>query len=50
MGIKIDWSEMMRVKHLQQKFRGHESVVVSNKVKVGVYWDVHDRLFSSSSE
>ncbi|ONK72497.1 uncharacterized protein A4U43_C04F20040 [Asparagus officinalis] len=47
MGIKIDGGEMMRVKRLQWKFRGHESVTVSSKVKVEVYWDVHDWLFSS---
>ncbi|KAI3684484.1 hypothetical protein L6452_33708 [Arctium lappa] len=36
---------MIHVKHLQWKFRGNESIHLK-KVKIEVYWDVHDWLFS----
>ncbi|KAF7136306.1 hypothetical protein RHSIM_Rhsim08G0178400 [Rhododendron simsii] len=45
MDIKIDGGVVIQVKHLQWKFRGNEYVYV-NKVRVEVYWDVHDWLFS----
>ncbi|KAF8390514.1 hypothetical protein HHK36_025041 [Tetracentron sinense] len=45
MEIKIDGRLAIHVKHLQWKFRGNESIYV-NKVRVEVYWDVHDWLFS----
>ncbi|KAF6157493.1 hypothetical protein GIB67_004431 [Kingdonia uniflora] len=45
MEIRIDGNLAIHVKHLQWKFRGNESIFV-NKVKVEVYWDVHDWLFS----
>ncbi|KAL3512709.1 hypothetical protein ACH5RR_025426 [Cinchona calisaya] len=45
MEIKIDGHLVIHVKHLQWKFRGNESINV-NKVKLEVYWDVHDWLFS----
>lgn len=43
--IRIDGNLAVHVKHLQWKFRGNECIPV-NKVKVEVYWDVHDWLFS----
>lgn len=45
MEIRIDGHLVIRVKHLQWKFRGNESVHL-NKVRIEVYWDVHDWLFS----
>lgn len=45
MEIRIDGKLVIHVKHLQWKFRGNESIHV-NKVRVEVYWDVHDWLFS----
>ncbi|PWA82080.1 hypothetical protein CTI12_AA155030 [Artemisia annua] len=45
MEIRIDGHLMINVKHLQWKFRGNESIYFS-KVKIEVYWDVHDWLFS----
>lgn len=45
MEIRIDGHLMIHVKHLQWKFRGNESIHFS-KVKIEVYWDVHDWLFS----
>ncbi|KAI6675422.1 hypothetical protein NL676_003328 [Syzygium grande] len=45
MEIRIDGQLAIHVKHLQWKFRGNESVYV-NKLRVEVYWDVHDWLFS----
>ncbi|XP_022755864.1 uncharacterized protein LOC111303718 [Durio zibethinus] len=44
MEIRIDGHSVLRVKHLQWKFRGNESIHV-NKTRVEVYWDVHDWLF-----
>ena len=45
MEIRIDGHLVIHVKHLQWKFRGNESIHV-NKLRVEVYWDVHDWLFS----
>ncbi|KAI3512876.1 hypothetical protein L1887_20198 [Cichorium endivia] len=45
MEIKIDGDLMIHVKHLQWKFRGNESIQFK-KVRIEVYWDVHDWLFS----
>lgn len=45
MEICIDGHLVIHVKHLQWKFRGNESIHI-NKVRVEVYWDVHDWLFS----
>ncbi|KAK7291598.1 hypothetical protein RIF29_06871 [Crotalaria pallida] len=45
MEIKIDGHLVIHVKHLQWKFRGNESIHLS-KMRVEVYWDVHDWLFS----
>ncbi|KAI5407213.1 hypothetical protein KIW84_053458, partial [Lathyrus oleraceus] len=45
MEIRFDGELMIHVKHLQWKFRGNESVYL-NKMRVDVYWDVHDWLFS----
>ncbi|KAK9278627.1 hypothetical protein L1049_028200 [Liquidambar formosana] len=45
MEIRIDGHLVIHVKHLQWKFRGNESIHI-NKVRVEVYWDVHDWLFS----
>lgn len=45
MEIRIDGHLVIHVKHLQWKFRGNESINV-NKIRVEVYWDVHDWLFS----
>ncbi|CAI9102865.1 OLC1v1001219C1 [Oldenlandia corymbosa var. corymbosa] len=45
MEIRIDGQLVINVKHLQWKFRGNESIHM-NKVKVEVYWDVHDWLFN----
>ncbi|CAI0464653.1 unnamed protein product [Linum tenue] len=47
MEIRVDGKREIEVKHLQWKFRGNESMVVSNKDRVEVYWDVHDWLFGS---
>jgi hypothetical protein len=48
MEIRIDGNLVIHIKHLQWKFRGNESISVS-KIKVEVYWDVHDWLFSSGT-
>ncbi|XP_071733353.1 uncharacterized protein [Rutidosis leptorrhynchoides] len=45
MEIRIDGDLMIHVKHLQWKFRGNELIHL-NKIKIEVYWDVHDWLFS----
>ena len=45
MGVKIDGKLMIHVKHLQWKFRGNESIYL-NRLRLEVYWDVHDWLFS----
>lgn len=45
MEIRIDGNLAIHVKHLQWKFRGNESIHL-NKMRVEVYWDVHDWLFS----
>ncbi|KAI3892679.1 hypothetical protein MKX03_005113 [Papaver bracteatum] len=45
MEIRIDGNLALHVKHLHWKFRGNESIFVS-KVRVEIYWDVHDWLFS----
>ncbi|GLT29096.1 hypothetical protein SLA2020_039820 [Shorea laevis] len=45
MEIRIDGHMVLHVKHLQWKFRGNESIHM-NKLRVEVYWDVHDWLFS----
>ncbi|KAE9608541.1 hypothetical protein Lalb_Chr08g0236811 [Lupinus albus] len=43
--IRFDGHLVIHVKHLQWKFRGNESVHL-NKMRVEVFWDVHDWLFS----
>ncbi|KAK7353978.1 hypothetical protein VNO80_19434 [Phaseolus coccineus] len=45
MEIRLDGHVVIHVKHLQWKFRGNESIHL-NKMRVEVYWDVHDWLFS----
>ncbi|CAN4088042.1 unnamed protein product [Withania somnifera] len=45
MEIRIDEKLFVHVKHLQWKFRGNESIHL-NKVKIEVYWDVHDWIFN----
>lgn len=44
MEIRIDGHSAIHVKHLQWKFRGNESIFI-NKIRVEVFWDVHDWLF-----
>ncbi|KAE9604312.1 hypothetical protein Lal_00002300 [Lupinus albus] len=43
--IRIDGNLFIHVKNLLWKFRGNESINL-NMMKVEVYWDVHDWLFS----
>ncbi|TQD75396.1 hypothetical protein C1H46_039089 [Malus baccata] len=43
--IRVDGHLVVHVKHLQWKFRGNESIHI-NKLRIEVYWDVHDWLFS----
>ncbi|KAL9227487.1 hypothetical protein vseg_003170 [Gypsophila vaccaria] len=45
MEVRVDGQVVINVKHLQWKFRGNECILV-NKLRVEVYWDVHDWLFS----
>ncbi|KAJ4757582.1 DUF868 family protein (DUF868) [Rhynchospora pubera] len=45
MAIKVDGCVSVLVRHLQWKFRGNETIFVNN-LRVQVYWDVHDWLFS----
>ncbi|KAK6924778.1 Protein of unknown function DUF868, plant [Dillenia turbinata] len=45
MEIRIDGHLGIHVKHLQWKFRGNDSIQI-NRLRVEVYWDVHDWLFS----
>ncbi|KAI4341369.1 hypothetical protein MLD38_026100 [Melastoma candidum] len=45
MEIRVDGQPMIQVRHLQWKFRGNECIYI-NKLRVEVYWDVHDWLFS----
>ncbi|XVF85067.1 hypothetical protein PTKIN_Ptkin17bG0088600 [Pterospermum kingtungense] len=44
--ISVDGKLAIRIKHLQWKFRGNESINVG-KNGVQVFWDVHDWLFGS---
>jgi hypothetical protein len=44
MEIRFDGHLVIHVKHLQWKFRGNE-IIHLNKMRVEVYWDVHDWLF-----
>ncbi|OIW00218.1 hypothetical protein TanjilG_27469 [Lupinus angustifolius] len=43
--IRVDGNLVIHVKNLLWKFRGNESVIL-NMMRVEVYWDVHDWLFS----
>lgn len=43
--ISIDGRVVVRVMHLDWRFRGNETVLVNN-VPVQIFWDVHDWLFS----
>ncbi|XP_061346315.1 uncharacterized protein LOC133291969 [Gastrolobium bilobum] len=45
MEIRFDGHLVIHVNNLQWKFRGNESIHL-NKMRVEVYWDVHDWLFS----
>lgn len=45
MEIRIDGHLVIHVKHLQWKFRGNEYIHF-NKIRIDVYWDVHDWFFS----
>lgn len=45
MEIRIDGHLVLLVKHLQWKFRGNEHVHL-HRLRVEVYWDVHDWFFS----
>lgn len=45
MEIRIDGHLVIHVKHLQWKFRGNECIHL-DKMRIEVYWDVHDWLFS----
>ncbi|XP_021762706.1 uncharacterized protein LOC110727455 [Chenopodium quinoa] len=45
MEVKVDGKVVIEVKHLQWKFRGNGSIHL-NRLRVEVYWDVHDWLFS----
>lgn len=45
MEIRMDGDLVIHVKHLQWKFRGNESIHLS-KMRIEVYWDVHDWLFT----
>ncbi|KAF7838272.1 phosphatase 2C 14 [Senna tora] len=45
MEIRMDGHLVIHVKHLQWKFRGNESIHLS-KMRIEVYWDVHDWLFT----
>lgn len=45
MEIGIDGHLVIHVKNLQWKFRGNESIHLS-RMRIEVYWDVHDWLFS----
>lgn len=45
MEVRVDGQLVIHVKHLQWKFRGNESISV-DRVRVEVFWDVHDWLFS----
>ncbi|KAI4319056.1 hypothetical protein MLD38_032704 [Melastoma candidum] len=45
MEIRVDGQLMIHVRHLQWKFRGNECIYI-NKLRVEIYWDVHDWLFS----
>ncbi|KAJ4826955.1 hypothetical protein Tsubulata_040754 [Turnera subulata] len=44
--VKVDGQLAIQIKHLQWKFRGNESINVSD-FRVEVYWDVHDWVFGS---
>ncbi|KAL5544132.1 hypothetical protein UlMin_007916 [Ulmus minor] len=45
MEIRLDGNCVIHVKHLQWKFRGNESIHI-NKLRIEVFWDVHDWLFN----
>lgn len=45
MEVRVDGHLVIHVKNLQWKFRGNECIHI-NKLRVEVYWDVHDWLFS----
>lgn len=46
MEINVDDNSVIHVKHLQWKFRGNECIDLNDKVRIEVFWDVHDWLFS----
>ncbi|KAK9684800.1 hypothetical protein RND81_10G233400 [Saponaria officinalis] len=46
MEVRVNGQIVINVKHLEWKFRGNECIHV-NKLRVEVYWDVHDWLFSN---
>ncbi|KAM7273771.1 hypothetical protein ACFE04_028435 [Oxalis oulophora] len=46
MEMCIDGDLVIHVKHLQWKFRGNETILLNNKLRIEVFWDVHDWLFS----
>ncbi|GMH01236.1 hypothetical protein Nepgr_003075 [Nepenthes gracilis] len=45
MEVRVDGNLAIHVKNLQWKFRGNECILV-NRLRIEVYWDVHDWLFS----
>nr|GLL22426.1 uncharacterized protein LOC109180016 [Ipomoea trifida] len=45
MEINVDDNSVIHVKHLQWKFRGNECLDLTDKVRIQVFWDVHDWLF-----
>lgn len=45
MEIRIDGHLGIHIRNLQWKFRGNE-IIKMNRVRIEVYWDVHDWLFS----
>ncbi|CAM8928749.1 unnamed protein product [Rhodiola kirilowii] len=45
--IRIDNKTVMKVKHLQWKFRGNQTILVDGQA-VEVYWDVHNWLYGNA--
>ncbi|GKV37466.1 hypothetical protein SLEP1_g45493 [Rubroshorea leprosula] len=49
MWISIDGTVAIRVMNLHWRFRGNETVLVSN-TPIEIFWDVHDWLYSSAGD
>lgn len=45
--VRIDNKTVMKVKHLQWKFRGNQTIIIDG-LPVEIYWDVHNWLYGNA--